>query len=100
MTILQEPRIDEANRLFEEQRFEIPCDYGGYRDWGCRDTAAARWIAVPSISGCGHAEPRLICTACRDFIITTQEAASCGRCQAIWSPFRRCFSHFEPLGTT
>ena len=55
----------------------------------------AKWIGFAHCGDCGRTGHVLVCAACKDLIIHTEDAFECGRCEAVVAPARHMFTRFE-----
>lgn len=106
---LQDPDVLSIEQLDED--WAIPCDYTDVRrknskaGFTLHDSVGggdqpAEWILLMRCPECGKAFQRLTCTPCKDFIMSTEDAAECGTTGDIIVPFRRLVVWTGPLNST
>ncbi len=98
------PEIENIESRLEDldNEWDIICDYaaperaGEYHCGGDR----AEWIGRARCPECGFSVSRLLCTACKDLVTTTEHGCRCGGCEARIVPWRKVFTYFTPLRAT
>lgn len=78
----------------EHLDFEVPCDYDRLGKCG---GSAAHWVMIARCP-CGAGAVRLACGACKNMLVSTENALSCpSECGEVFAPARRAFSRVEWL---
>jgi hypothetical protein len=72
--------------------FDIACEFS---DEEYCPGFPAKWIGFARCADCAASGHVIICAACKDLIIHTEDSFECGRCEAVHTPARRMFTRFE-----
>lgn len=92
----------EPTEILDLSEFDepgIPCDYNDQRWYSTPNIehGEAKWVAHVSCTECSFGGIRLICQACKDLLISTPHAMTCGKCEAVMIPARRVFKSLKRL---
>lgn len=87
-------QVDQDLLADLNDELDILCDYA---DWAYCPKEPAEWIARTLCPECGARPTRLLCTPCKDLVMTTEHGCWCPECEARVVPFRAVFTSIEPL---
>lgn len=84
--------------LWEEEEPDVVCDYDDeeHNRWPVQVHGPAEWI-VGVGAECVHKKTRLLCTCCKDTLMTTDGAMYCSVCLGLVAPARKTIRFIEPL---
>lgn len=88
---------DEAILEDLSAEWESACDYSDDYHGICKTGLPAKWILFASCPECNAHVQRLLCTPCKDLVMSTEHGCICSYCDVILAPFRVVVDRIEPL---
>jgi uncharacterized C2H2 Zn-finger protein len=93
--VVLDPETIDFVRL--EDEFAIPCELmvpsgqkGAIHAFSGGGNSPAEWAIYYKCPKCGMTRSAtLICDPCKEFVTHTEDAVQCGRCDAIFAPYRK-----------